>query len=141
MAIIEAEAHLTPAPVCAKSTKKEHKRKDPKLGTVTKEGLIVGRGTNKKVIPFDEVDKLARLHCSYAEIAKWFDIPEDTLKYNFRDRIEQGYERTKQKLRSKQLEVALGGNVTMLIWLGKNMLGQTDTQVVEQTHQILPWTD
>ena len=29
-------------------------------------------------------------------------------------------------LRKKQYEVAMGGNVSMLIWLGKNELGQSD---------------
>jgi hypothetical protein len=33
-------------------------------------------------------------------------------------------------LRRKQLEVALGGNIVMLIWLGKQMLGQIEkTQI------------
>jgi len=31
-------------------------------------------------------------------------------------------------LRRKQIEVALKGNVSMLIWLGKQMLGQMDKQ-------------
>lgn len=30
------------------------------------------------------------------------------------------------KLRQKQTEIALGGNVSMLIWLGKNELGQME---------------
>ena len=30
------------------------------------------------------------------------------------------------RLRTKQLEVAMSGNPTMLIWLGKNELGQQD---------------
>jgi hypothetical protein len=30
-------------------------------------------------------------------------------------------------LKRKQYEVAMSGNVSMLIWLGKNILGQRDT--------------
>lgn len=36
-------------------------------------------------------------------------------------------------LASKQLEVALSGNVTMLIWLGKQWLGQSDTPSMTDT--------
>lgn len=37
-----------------------------------------------------------------------------------------GREYGKQRIRSKQYAVALAGNTTMLIWLGKNMLDQRD---------------
>lgn len=34
--------------------------------------------------------------------------------------------RTRVKLAQKQFDVAMSGNTTMLIWLGKNWLGQKD---------------
>ena len=55
-------------------------RKDPKWGEMTKKGLVIGRGDTKKIIPPDEVEKLARLWCTYEEIAQWFNIPVETLK-------------------------------------------------------------
>ena len=108
------------------NTQSEYKRKHEKWGTMEKQGLVVGRGDNKRIIPPDEVYKLACLHCSDQEIADWFAIPRETLKYNFRDLIQKGYNSTKQQLRKAQIDVALKGNVSMLIWLGKNMLGQSD---------------
>ena len=33
---------------------------------------------------------------------------------------------TRIRLRQKQIELAMKGNITMLIWLGKQMLGQSD---------------
>jgi hypothetical protein len=45
-------------------------------------------------------------------------------------------------LRRKQIELAIGGNVTMLIWLGKQYLGQADKQTVsgefhhEHDHEV-----
>lgn len=116
-------------------------RQNPKWGTVERAGLIVGRGPNKKVIPPDDVYKLAALGCSQKEIATWFGIPEETLKYNFYDYIQKAQEETKQRLRKAQLQVALGGNVTMLIWLGKQMLGQVENPAQADTDRILPWTD
>lgn len=121
--------------------KEDYKRKDPKWGEITKEGLVVGRGENKRVIPPDEVEKLAKLWCSFEEIAEWFQIPVETLKYNFRDLIEKGRSETKQALRRAQIKVALSGNVSMLIWLGKNILGQADQPQGGQSVEPLPWSD
>lgn len=121
--------------------KENYKRKDPKWGELTKEGLVVGRGDNKTVVPPDEVEKLAKLWCSFEEIADWFKIPVETLKYNFRDLIEKGRSETKQALRRAQIKVALGGNVSMLIWLGKNILGQSDQPQSSTAVEPLPWTD
>ena len=47
-------------------------RQQPKWGTVTKAGLEVGRGANKKVIPPDEVYYLASLGCNYRELAECY---------------------------------------------------------------------
>ena len=44
----------------------------------------------------------------------------------FRDLIPQAEAELKISLRTKQVEVALDGNVPMLIWLGKQMLGQKE---------------
>lgn len=119
----------------------EHTRKDPKWGVMEKEGLIIGRGDNKKVIPPDEVLKLARLWCSYQEIADWFQLPVETLKYNFRDLIAKGRSETKQSLRRAQIDLALKGNATMQIWLGKNILGQSENPLSTDTNQVLPWVE
>lgn len=119
----------------------DYKRKHEKWGTMEKQGLVVGRGDNKRVIPPDEVYKLACLYCSYQEIADWFNIPRETLKYNFRDLIQKGYNSTKQGLRRAQIEVAMKGNVTMLIFLGKNLLGQSDNPMESSDQTPLPWTD
>jgi len=121
--------------------KTEHARKDPKWGVMEKEGLIIGRGDNKKVIPPDEVLKLARLWCSYQEIADWFQLPVETLKYNFRDLIAKGRSETKQGLRRAQIDLALKGNATMLIWLGKNILPQSESPLNSDTNQVLPWVE
>jgi len=122
-------------------SKDDYKRKHEKWGTITKEGLVIGRGDNKRVIDPKEVYKLAALHCNYQEIAEWFDIPRETLKYNFRDIIQKAYSETNQRLRRAQIDVALKGNAVMLIWLGKNMLGQSDTPVGSENNQPLPWSD
>jgi hypothetical protein len=114
-------------------------RKDPKWGEVTKQGLIVGR--EKRVVPPDEVYKLAELGCTNKEIAEWFMIKEDTLNYNFCDYLTKARAGMKRRLRSVQLSTALAGNATLLIWLGKQYLGQSDTPSNSQDQEALPWND
>jgi hypothetical protein len=37
--------------------------------------------------------------------------------------------------------VALKGNAVMLIWLGKNILGQSDTPISIDANKVLPYSD
>ena len=116
-------------------------RRDPKWGEVTKKGLIVGRAPKQRIVPPDEVWKLAEIGCTDREIAQWFQITESTLRYNFSEYIEKGRAALKRRLRAVQLQVALQGNASMLIWLGKNILGQTDHPTNTEDNQPLPWRD
>ncbi len=45
----------------------------------------------------------------------------------------RGYARGRASLRTWQFQAAKAGNTKMLIWLGKQLLGQKDTSKVEQT--------
>lgn len=115
------------------------RRRHAKVGTVTKEGLVVGR--DRKVIPQDEVQHLASVGCTDREIAEWFAVDENTLRYNFKDYLAKGRSELKHSLRRTQLRVALDGNVSMLIWLGKNILGQSDNPQNTEDQRVLPWQD
>jgi hypothetical protein len=116
-------------------------RQNPKWGTVEKQGLIVGRGANKKIVPPDEVWKLAALGCTLEEMSDWFGVKPDTLKYNFADYIAKGRSELKRRLRAAQIRVAMDGNATLLIWLGKNLLSQSDNPMNSDDNQPLPWND
>ena len=52
----------------------------------------------------------------------------DTLKNRFSAIIQQGKEEGRRSLRRLQWAQAERGNTTMLLWLGKQMLGQRDRQ-------------
>ena len=41
------------------------------------------------------------------------------------------------RLRAKQVEMALAGDKSMLIWLGKQMLGQTDSPTVAIQNNVV----
>lgn len=73
---------------------------------------------------------LAQIHCTYEEISAVTEIAVDELWHHARDLIELGKSRGKASLRRRQFQKALDdGNVNMLVWLGKNVLGQTDRAV------------
>ena len=103
------------------------------------EGKLIGR--DKKPVPADDVFKLAAIGCRDHEIADWFGVDANTLRYNFSVELIKGRETLKQSLRRKQIEVAMGGNAVMLIFLGKNLLGQSDNPANTQDRQPLPWED
>lgn len=88
----------------------------------------------RKLKPIDEnqVKSLAGINCSYAEMAAVLGCDEKTLSNRFSRAIKEGREVGKMSLKRKQYEVAMGGNVTMLIWLGKITVGQ-----VEQVRQVI----
>ena len=81
----------------------------------------------KKEIPIEkQVEKLASYGLTNKEIAEALAYDENTLKRKFEIFLTKGKANLKQRLKKKQIDVALAGNVSMLIWLGKNYLGQAD---------------
>ena len=115
--------------------------KPKKLVAVEVYGYQVGRGLNRRVVNPEEVYKVAAIGCSDREIARWFSMEESTLRYNFSEIIANAREDLKQSLRHAQLKLALGGNATMLIWLGKQILGQQENPMNTEATQPLPWAD
>lgn len=84
------------------------------------------------------VMKLSELFASETEIAYVMGINRSTLR-KYPHLMEAGKARAKVKLRRAQMEKALEGNPTMLIWLGKQLLGQSDNPGDEDSNIILPW--
>tara|TARA_Y100000310_G_C20448854_1_gene699727 strand:+ start:275 stop:586 length:312 start_codon:yes stop_codon:yes gene_type:complete len=82
-------------------------------------------------IDTDQVEKLAGLGCTNVEIASFFNCSESLLSKSYSRFITKGKDKGKIRLRQWQLKAAEQGNVAMLIWLGKQMLNQTDKQEVE----------
>ena len=95
-------------------------------------------------IDWKTVKNLCGIQCTGQEIADVLDISYDTLerrvksefKMSFADYIKKNSANGKMSLRRKQYETAMSGNTTMLVWLGKQYLGQTDKQVTENTSRI-----
>jgi DNA-binding CsgD family transcriptional regulator len=115
--------------------------KPKQLVAVEVYGYEVGRGNRKRVVTPHDVYELAAIGCSDSEIARWFDIAESTLKYNFSAILAKGREDVKMTLRRAMLKNALNGNAVMQIWLSKNMLGMSDNPTNNDSNQPLPWNE
>lgn len=74
----------------------------------------------------EAVGKLAALLCTMEEIAGHFNCSVDMLERNFSEVIKRGRERGKESLRRLQWKSAMEGNVSMQIWLGKQILKQRE---------------
>ena len=82
-------------------------------------------------IDLAELEKLSAMFCTDTEIANWFGLARETIvDSRKRPQIAAVMERGRSlgfiSLRRKQMQLAEAGNVGMLIWLGKQYLGQTD---------------
>jgi hypothetical protein len=101
-------------------------------------------GRPKIDIDWDEFDKLCNLQCTLVEIAGWFDCSEDTIErrvkethgVTFAEHYAKKSSRGKIAIRRKQMQVAQSGNPVMLIWLGKQYLGQKDKSDEEMNTPI-----
>ena len=105
-------------------------------------GYEVGRGLRKKVVSPEDVYKLAQLGSTDSEIARWFDIAESTLKYNFSEIIAKGREDLKHSLRRAMIHNAVyNNNAALQIFLAKNLLGMSDSPINSEENKPLPWSD
>lgn len=72
------------------------------------------------------IAEAAETGCTDQEIAALSGVTDETLRKRHRRELEYGRAKRRYELRTKQYEQAKAGNGTMLVWLGKNDLGQSD---------------
>jgi hypothetical protein len=87
------------------------------------------------------VERLASTGAVKEEIASAMDTDLDTLENEwnrgyFGAAYKKGADSCNMRLRRAQVNSALSGNSTMLVWLGKVRLGQTERQV-DETNEAL----
>jgi len=95
-------------------------------------------------INWDQVDKMCAMQCTGEEIAGVLGCDYDTLsnaiwrekELSFTEYFKQKASVGKMSLRRTQYSTAMDGNPTMLVWLGKNWLGQTDKRDYVIDHTI-----
>lgn len=106
-------------------------------------------GRPEAIIDWIKVGKYLQAQCSAVGIAGLFGISVDTLyvrcekdnNIDFSAFSAQKKSEGKELLRAKQFEIAMGGNVSMGIWLGKQYLEQRDKQEMDVTTNLSALTD
>lgn len=84
--------------------------------------------------------------CTLEEIAGWFDCSVDTIerackrekKLGFAEYYRQKSKKGHVALRRVQMQKALDGNPTLLIWMGKQYLDQKDKTETDLNHTYEP---
>jgi len=109
----------------------------------------MGRPT-KDIDPV-QFEKLCEMMCTKKEIASFFNLSEDTIerwckktyKQTFAVTYDQKSDKGRIAIRRVQLQKAKEGNITMLIWLGKQWLGQSEKveeKVTQEVKQEITYT-
>ncbi len=101
------------------------------------------RGRPPKIVLSDEtlkqIGNLAKIHCTEEEAAAFFEVNKSTFcRFLQRHKTakaawENGSGIGKASLRRLQFKAAEAGNATMMIWLGKQYLGQRDKADMEHS--------
>ena len=88
----------------------------------------------------EEVQKLASYGCTNKEIADFYGCSADLIEKSYSEFTTKGRSMVKIRLRQLQLKAAENGSAAVLIWLGKQVLGQSDGGNVSDNDQPLPWS-
>jgi len=93
-------------------------------------------------IDFELVEKLALMQCTQEEIAEVLGCSVDTLQRSarFNQLYHKGMAKGRASLRRQQWAALENGNATMLIWLGKQYLGQRDRPIDDTPDDRVPVT-
>ena len=99
-------------------------------------------GRPKYEIDYKTLDGLCAIMCTASEISSILNIDRDTLSAALKRDGHEGFSayfkrkssNGRASLRRTQYKVATDGNPTMLIWMGKQHLDQTDKQSSKIEH-------
>ena len=94
----------------------------------------------KKVINQKQFESLCAIQCTQEEICNVLDVTDKTLTrwcnevygLSFSEVYEQKRDIGRMSLRRNQFKLAEGGNTTMQIWLGKQVLKQSESPIQDE---------
>lgn len=84
----------------------------------------------------ETVCRMAERQNTIEDIAYCLGISRDTIERKYRSQIDMGRAKGRAFLRDLQWQAAIQGNVAMLIFLGKQILGQSDTASVDSNYTL-----
>lgn len=96
-----------------------------------------GRPPKEPRVTEDVIADMASVGCTWEEMETLTGLSRPTLENRYLHVIEKGRAELRQSLRHKQVQLAKAGDKTMLIWLGKQLLGQSEAPTdVRMTHRV-----
>jgi len=95
------------------------------------------------IVNWEQVEKLLQIQCTRDEIASVMNMDSKTLVKHIKDEKDLTFEEYKNlhsglgkaNLRKQQMAAAEKGNTGMLIWLGKQYLGQAEKSEIAISDQ------
>ena len=99
---------------------------------MSKESTNNKSGRPKAEIDSEAVYKLAKLGANITEIADFHNVSTKTISRRFKAEVVKGKADMRLRLRQAQFDTAMKGNPALLIWLGKQMLNQTENGTFEE---------
>lgn len=118
------------------------------MGRPRKDGspavLVNKQGRPRYKIDYEKLNAMCQIHCTEVECAYILGINIDTLAEalkrdghgSFPEYFKKASAGGKMSLRRRQYKSAMDGSVPMLIWLGKNWLGQKDNHEDQNINSI-----
>jgi hypothetical protein len=93
----------------------------------------------QEAIDKDELEKLMKLYPTVREAADWFGVSDSSLERFVKANFDMSFDALRDKsfvktriaIKRAQIDKALKGDNVMLIWCGKQYLGQRDVQAVQ----------
>ena len=86
-----------------------------------------------------QLQKLASFGCTNIEMADFFGCSPDLLEKSYSEFLTKGRAEMKMRLRQLQWKSAEKGAIVMQIWLGKQILGQSES-VITEDDEPLAWS-
>jgi len=138
-----------PKPRVTATVEKKQQKRDSAKTPGKKRGPAKGNGGRPRAeIPWGSINALCAMHTPAHEIIAFLAMADEPISRDTLDRrckeefgttfaayVEQRHDATaKPSLRKMQWKVAQSGNPAMLIWLGKQVLGQTDVSKSSVMH-------
>jgi hypothetical protein len=117
-------------------------KKKPATKRKRKKAPAKRTGRPRIVIDYNQIERLAAMQCTEYEIAIVAGMTAEGLRQRkakdpeLLGAIEKGRAKGSASLRRLQWERAQAGDKTMLIWLGKQYLGQKDKNEVDTTQAV-----
>lgn len=110
-------------------------------GRIKTAGKGRGKGGGRPALHIDPrvVAGMVFAGATNVEIAEFLECSTDVIERRFAGVLRKKRSSMRLRLRRAQFRLAMEGNVTMLIWLGKQYLGQSDHPVAHiEAHEAQP---